>query len=254
MRGYIDLHSHFLPGVDDGARTLDDSLAICHGLFNIGFDMVIATPHIRAAMFENTKKGLRGAYETFCTSLAAQSRFPKTDLAAEYYCNDLFWQLLENEELLTYPSANSSANGQRQSQKRQRVVLVETPYDQLPIRIEHRFFQMIVRGIHPALAHPERYLFLHRDTQPIAQMLESGMLAIMDVKALTGRYGKKIQSAAERMLNEGVYFAVSTDAHRPDDVETVACGIERLESLVGEEESRILLAENPLRVLDGNVG
>jgi protein-tyrosine phosphatase len=147
-----------------------------------------------------------------------------------------------------------SANEQRPKQRQQRAILVETPYDQLPVRIEHRFFQMIVRNIHPALAHPERYLFLHRDTKPIDQMLQSGVLAIMDVKALTGRYGRKIQRAAERMLDEGVFFAVASDAHRLADVEHVADGIERLESIVGEEESRDLLAENPARLLEGYIG
>jgi protein-tyrosine phosphatase len=254
VRGYVDLHSHFLPGVDDGAQMLDDSLAICRGLFEIGFDTVIATPHIRSAMFENTKAGLSEAYETFYASVADQSGLPKTGLAAEYFCNDLFWQLVESGELLTYPIADTYANKQRQTQKRQRSVLVETSYDQLPVRIEHRFFQMIVRNVYPALAHPERYFFLHRDTKPIDRMLESGMLAIMDVKALTGRHGKKTKRAAERMLDEGVYFAVSSDAHRPEDVELVAEGIERLESLVGEEESRDLLAENPARILEGYIG
>lgn len=254
MRGYVDLHSHILPGVDDGAQTLDDSLAMCRGLFQIGFDTIIATPHIRTAMFENFKAGLTDAYTSFCASVAGRSELPKTGLAAEYFCNDLFWQLLEREELLTYPLAEPSANEQRQTKSRQRAVLVETSYDQLPVRIEHRFFQMIVRSIHPALAHPERYFFLHRDTQPIDRMLQSGVLAIMDVNALTGRYGRKTQRAAERMLLEGVYYAVASDAHRPDDLESVAKGIERLESLVGKDESRELLAENPTRMLKGDIG
>ncbi len=254
MRGYVDLHSHFLPGVDDGAQTLDESLAICRGLFEIGFDTVIATPHIRTAMFENTKAGLSQVYGTFCASVADRSGLPKTGLAAEYFCNDLFWQLVQSDELLTYPIANAPANEPQKKQRRQKAILVETSYHQLPLRIEHRFFQMIVRSIHPALAHPERYFFLHRETQPIDRMLKSGVLAIMDVKALTGRYGNKPRRTAERMLDEGVYFAVSSDAHRPDDVDLVAKGIERLESLVGEEESRDLLAENPARMLKGYIG
>ncbi|MBN1656144.1 MAG: protein tyrosine phosphatase [Deltaproteobacteria bacterium] len=254
MPGYVDLHSHFLPGVDDGAQTLSESLAICSGLLEIGFGMVVATPHIRAAMFENTKSGLSGAYRAFLAEVAERTDMPETGLAAEYFCNDLFWRLLEEDDLLFYPVADEAESKRAHRGVRARAVLVESPYEKLPVRVEHRFFEMVVRGIHPVLAHPERYFFLHRETEPIDRMLEGGTLALLDIKALVGRHGAKSQRAAERMLDEGVYFAASSDAHHPEDVALVARGIERLESRLGEEECRQLLADNPRRILLGDLG
>jgi protein-tyrosine phosphatase len=240
VRGFVDLHSHILPGVDDGAKTLSDSVEICRGLSEIGFDTVVATPHIREAMFENTKAGLTSAYQSFTQNVAREPGLPNTALAAEYFCNDLFWRLAESGELLRYPNGKAA--------------LVELPYEKLPVRIDDHFFQLVVHGIRPVLAHPERYFFLHRDTRPIDRMLESGVLALLDVKALVGRQGKKSQRAAERMLDEGVYFGASTDAHYQADIALVEDGIERLVSLVGEEETRRLFVENPRQLLQENAG
>ena len=117
--------------------------------------------------------------------------------------------------------------------------------------MEQRFFQMNVRGVRPVLAHPERYVPLFRKTDPIERMLDMGVLPLMDVMSLVGRYGRKPRKAAERMLDEGVYYAVCSDSHRPADVEVVEKAIARLHELVGPEEAYELLAENPRRILEG---
>jgi protein-tyrosine phosphatase len=130
---------------------------------------------------------------------------------------------------------------------------VELHYELWPLRLEARFFDMQVRGVRPVLAHPERYAALFRNTDPLDPLLEVGTVALLDLMSLVGRYGRASQRAAERMLEEGVYYAACTDTHRPGDVELVARAIERLAVLVGPDESRELLGENPARVLSGRV-
>src|SRR5690606_24611012 len=133
-----------------------------------------------------------------------------------------------------------------------KAALVELHYEVWPMRLEERFFEMQVRGVRPVLAHPERYAALFRSTDALDPTLEVGAGALPDLLAPVGRHGRSSRRAAERMLDEGVYYAACTDAHRPGDVELVAEAIERLREIVGEEEAHELLAENPRRILAGD--
>lgn len=236
---YVDLHCHYLPGIDDGVRTMDEAFALLTGLSSIGYSKVIATPHIRTAMFDNRRPGLERAYRELLAIGAEIPGLPATGLAAEHYYDDIFWQLFANDEAMLYPGGKAA--------------LVELHYEIWPLGLETRFFEMQVRGVRPVLAHPERYAALFRSTDRLDPALEVGCVALLDVMALVGRYGRASRGAAERMLDEGVYYAACSDAHRPSDVDLVARGIERLRTLVGNEEAHELLAENPARILAGTV-
>lgn len=239
MSGYVDLHCHYLPGIDDGARTLDEGLRILTGLAKIGYTTVVATPHIRTAMFDNRKPGLERSYAELRAIARDVPRLPETGLAAEHYCDDVFWQLFCDGQAMPYPGGKAA--------------LVEFHYEHWPRRVEDRFFEMQIQGVRPVLAHPERYSALFSTTDPIDPLLEVGTVALLDIMSLVGRYGRRSKHAAERMLDEGVYYAACTDSHRPGDVERVAEAITRLRSLVGAEETEELLAENPRRILSGDV-
>ncbi|HEY8432229.1 MAG TPA: CpsB/CapC family capsule biosynthesis tyrosine phosphatase [Sandaracinaceae bacterium] len=239
MSGYVDLHCHYLPGIDDGVRTMDEGLALLGGLADLGYATVIATPHIRTAMFDNRRPGLVRAYDELVEIARGVPGLPTTGLAAEHYCDDVFWQLFLSGEAVPYPGGKAA--------------LVELHYEVWPVRLEERFFEMQVRGVRPVLAHPERYAALFRSTDALDPMLEVGTVALLDLMSLVGRYGRASRRAAERMLEEGVYYAACTDAHRPGDVEIVAEAIERLREIVGDDEAHELLAENPRRILRGEV-
>lgn len=238
MSGFVDLHCHYLPGVDDGVRTLEEGLAVLRGLGSLGYAQVVATPHIRTAMFDNRRPALERAFSEVARTCEGLG-LPSLGLAAEHYCDDVFWQLFLGGEAMPYPGGKAA--------------LVELHYEIWPMRLEERFFEMQVRGVRPVLAHPERYAALFRTTDPLDPMLEVGTVALLDVMSLVGRYGRASQRAAERMLEEGVYYAACTDAHRPGDVELVAQAIERLRALVGDGEAGELLGDNPRRILRGDV-
>ena len=235
--GYVDLHCHYLPGIDDGVRTLDEGIRVLAGLRGLGYAKVIATPHIRTAMFDNRKPGLERAYAEARGILDGVPDLPERGLAAEHYCDDVFWQLFQDGEALPYPGGKAA--------------LVEFHYEVWPQRVEEVFFEMQVKGVRPVLAHPERYAALGRKTDPLDPLLDVGCVALLDLMSLVGRYGRRAQKAAERMLDEGVYYAACSDTHRPEDVPRVGEAIERLKDLVGEEETEELLSENPRRVLAG---
>jgi protein-tyrosine phosphatase len=238
MKGYIDLHCHYLPAVDDGVRTADEGIALLAALHAAGFSRVVATPHIRTAVFDNRAAALRASFDAFVSGplRAATGPLPETGLSAEHFFDDVFWELFERGETLPYPGGHCA--------------LLEFHQDVLP-RVEERFFAMRRRGVTPVIAHPERYAPLYRRTDPIERWLEMGALPLLDLMALVGKYGEAPRRAAERMLHEGVYWAACSDCHRPSDVPVVAAAIARLRVLIGSEEADELLVAGPQSILDG---
>lgn len=239
MEGLVDLHCHYLPSVDDGVRSYDEGVALCRALAQIGYATVAATPHIRAQMFDNASADLAQGFARFAEQARAEPGMPELVLGAEHFCDDHFWQLFERGETLPYSGGKA--------------LLIELPPDSVPLRLADRCFRMQVRGVRPVLAHPERYTPLFASSAPIERLVEMGVICLLDVMSLVGKYGRQPQRTAERMLEEGVYYAACSDSHRVVDVEYVAAAIERLAELVGSEAASELLGENPRAVLRGEV-
>jgi protein-tyrosine phosphatase len=239
LSGLCDLHCHYVPNVDDGVRSAADGLALCRSLKQIGYSTVIATPHMRSGMFDNDKPGLVAAFERYALAARDEPDLPELGLAAEHYFDDTFVQRLGNDQNLPYPGGHAA--------------LVEFSPEQVPIGADEVFFRMQVRGVRPVIAHPERYAPIWQSDQPLTRLVALGALALLDVMSLVGKYGKKPQQTAERLLKAGCYYAACSDSHKPADVEQVARGIERLIALRGQDEARRLLAEHPRRILSGSV-
>jgi protein-tyrosine phosphatase len=235
-RGFVDLHCHWVASIDDGARTPEEGLAMLRGLHSAGFDTVVATPHMRPGMFDNTKDGIEGAFARMQPMLAADPSLPVVHLASEHFFDDVVFGRLVRGEALPYPG---------------NAALVEFGPNGFPSRIQHRFFDLQRVGIVPVLAHPERYESVWRDDACLDPLLDAGAHLLLDVCALVGKYGRAPQRAAEKLLEEDAYEAACSDAHKPSDVEIVVRAIERLTALVGPAESVRLLAEGPRGILLG---
>ena len=239
LSGFIDLHCHYVPDVDDGVRTFDDGVALCRALRSIGYAKVVATPHMRPGMFDNDASHLRAAFDAFVERAQALPDMPELGLASEHFFDPETMQRLASDEGLPYPGRKSA--------------LVELPPERLPLGLRELFFRLRVRGLRPVLAHPERYTPLFRDSDELATLIDHGALAQLDLMSLVGKYGRKPKHTAERLLEEGLYFIASSDSHKPADVPLVAQAIERLRELVGDDEARQLLSDHPQQVLAGTV-
>ncbi|MDH5671694.1 MAG: protein tyrosine phosphatase [Myxococcales bacterium] len=237
--GYVDLHSHYIPAVDDGVHTRQEGVELCRGLSGIGFGAIVATPHMRTAMFDNERIELQAHFARFQAACGRDEGMPALGLAAEHFCDDVFWARFERGQVLPYPG--------------ERAALIELPVDAIPLGLEERVFRMNLKGVRPVLAHPERYAPLYSRTGAIERLLQQGVLPLLDVMSLEGKYGRRPRKAAERMLAEGVYYAACSDAHKPSDVARVAEGIARLRKRVGEAEAEAMLDERPRRILRGEV-
>ena len=237
MNGFIDLHCHYVPGIDDGAGTHADGVAMLRGLGSIGFSRVIATPHTRPGMFDNTRATISAAFEHFKAALPTGEALPELALSSEHYFDDVVFQRLLKDEALPYPGGKAA--------------LLEFYQIDFPPMIQHRLFDLRSRGLLPVIAHPERYHCLWRSPDLLEALVDSGSAALLDVASLIGKYGKKTQECAEILLERGLYHAACSDAHRPSDVAEVARGIERLRELYGDEEVTFMLREGPESLLAG---
>jgi protein-tyrosine phosphatase len=255
VRGFVDLHCHWIAAVDDGARSIDEGLAMLRGLHQVGFDHVVATPHMRPGMFDNDRARIEGAFAAMKPALASAGALPAVHLSSEHFFDDVVFGRLVRGEAVPYPHLGSTAAPVAAGSPAApvnvvpRPVLVEFGQHAFPLRVQHRFFDLRRAGLVPVLAHPERYEPVWRDDACLDAVLDAGAHLLLDVCALVGKYGRTPQRAAEKLLEDDAYEAACSDAHKPSDIEVVARAIERLEALVGRDEAVRLLGDGPRRLL-----
>jgi protein-tyrosine phosphatase len=238
VRGFVDLHCHWVASIDDGARSPEEGADMLRRLRQAGFDHVVATPHMRPGMFDNDRASIERAFAAMRPVLADPGAYPSVHLASEHFFDDVVFGRLLRGEALPYAS---------------RAVLVEFGRT-FPVRVQERFFDLRHRGLVPVLAHPERYERVWRDDACLDPLLDAGAHLLLDVCALTGKYGRAPERAATKLLEEDAYEAACSDAHKPSDVDAVVRAIDRLEVLVGPAAARRLLADGPAAILSGGTG
>jgi protein-tyrosine phosphatase len=260
VRGFVDLHCHWIAAIDDGARTVDESLAMLRGLHQAGFDAVVATPHMRPGMFDNDRASIERAFASMQPVLSAGGALPSVHLGSEHFFDDVVYGRLLRGEAVPYRRLSGAATGDELAggdprpgdpATARRPVLIEFGSTAFPVRIQHRLFDLRRAGLVPVLAHPERYEPVWRDDACLDAVLDAGAHLLLDLCTLVGKYGRAPQRAAEKLLEEEAYEAACSDAHKPRDVEVVVKSIERLEALVGVAEARRLLADGPRGILGG---
>ena len=200
---HIDIHSHLLPGIDDGAKTFEDTLRLTKALKNIGISEFITTPHIIQYVWDNTKEEILEKKATTVLELQKNNSTVLFNAAAEYLMDDQFIRLFESHDLLTL-----KAN----------YVLVEMSYMNPPIQLYSILFDLQVAGYIPVLAHPERYLFYHNNFNEYLKLKRAGCLFQLNLLSVVGYYGTGITKIAEQLLQKGMYDYVGSDVHHDNHI------------------------------------
>ena len=195
---HIDIHSHLLPGIDDGAKTIEDTLRFTQALQNIGMNQVITTPHIIQHIWENTHVEIITNKNNTVAELRKNNVSIPFQAAAEYLMDDQFVRLFQSDKLLTL---------------KDNYVLVEMSYINAPIQLYSILFDLQVAGYIPVLAHPERYLFYHKNFSEYEKLKKAGCLFQLNLLAVVGYYGENITKVAETLLQKGMYDFVGSDVH-----------------------------------------
>lgn len=201
-----DLHSHFIPGIDDGAPTLEASVELIRAMHELGFTKVVTTPHVMADGFRNTPEMILGGAEKVRRELERQQVPVILEAAAEYYLDHELEKLVQQRQVLTFGD---------------NMVLFELPFISEPAVLLSVVFSMQTQGYRPILAHPERYGFWYNDLSRLEQLKERGVLFQLNTIALMGAYGPAARKAAERLIDKGWYELVGSDCHGMDHVEAL---------------------------------
>jgi protein-tyrosine phosphatase len=193
--GTPDIHCHVLPGIDDGATSVDERMAIFNEYKNLGCPAVIATPQIMEGIYDNTRETIFAAHKL----IEENNCELELKIGAEYMLDGHFDKLLDEEELLSL---------------RNRDVLIEMSYFQPPVHLKSVLFKIISQQYQPILAHPERYSYYHNNLKELLVLKKSGCKFQLNALSLSGHYGAKVKEVALKLLINGTYDFIGSDAHR----------------------------------------
>ncbi|MBX9888395.1 MAG: histidinol phosphatase [Flavobacteriaceae bacterium] len=200
---HVDIHSHLLPGIDDGARTFADSLRLTKALQSFGITQIITTPHIIQHVWDNSQEDIEALSITTKSNLETENILIPFKAAAEYLMDDQFVRLFQSKNLLTLKDNH---------------VLVEMSYINAPIQLYTILFDLQVAGYTPILAHPERYLFYQNNFDEYKKLKRAGCLFQLNLLSVVGYYGAQINKTAEKLLSQGLYDYVGSDVHHDNHI------------------------------------
>lgn len=202
-----DMHSHLIPGIDDGSTDTDMSRALIKGLLELGYEKFIATPHILSDMYPNNADTIGAAKDTLQRALKENKEAVPLHAAAEYYLDDHFSTLLDNKEpLLTL---------------KDRYVLIEFPFVSPPYNYKEQIFQLQMNGYQPVLAHPERYTYFSNRKEVFEELKGTGCLFQSNLLSFTGYYGRQSQELAQFLLKQSYINLLGTDLHHERHLEAL---------------------------------
>ncbi|WP_298881778.1 CpsB/CapC family capsule biosynthesis tyrosine phosphatase [uncultured Polaribacter sp.] len=203
--GFVDIHSHLLPGIDDGAKDLENSIQLISKMSSYGIKNFITTPHVLGDVYPNSSTLIKNKLEELRTELKKRSiNDIYINAAAEYMMDEQFSKLLEKDDILTL---------------KDNYILVEMSYFSAPMNLYDIIFEIQLKGYKPILAHPERYKFYHNDLQQYYKLKKAGCLFQLNLLSLTEQYGKGVQKITDKLLKEGLYDFVGTDTHHTNHLE-----------------------------------
>ena len=233
----IDLHSHILPGVDDGAASLEVSLLMAQMWVDDGVSVVACTPHILPGLYANSGPDIRVAVQALQAVLDERGLPLRLVTGADNHIAHDFVGGLRRGHLLSL--ANS------------RYVLVEPPHHVLPPRLDALFFNLVVAGYVPILTHPERLTWVEAHYELMQQLVAGGVWMQVTAGSLTGKFGRKVQHLADKMLDEGLVHILASDAHDPyKRFPNMSEGFARAQRLVGNDEAKRLVFTRPQGIID----
>ena len=202
---FVDIHSHLLPGIDDGAKDMDTSIALLLKMASYGIKNFITTPHVLGSVYPNSSEVIKQKLAAVKKELEKREiKGISIQAAAEYMLDGEFSALLDQKDILVL---------------KDNYILVEMSYFSAPINLYELLFKIQLKGYKPVLAHPERYNFYHTDFKSYYKLKQAGCLFQLNLLSLTDQYGKGVQKTSEKLLKENLYDFVGTDTHHQNHLE-----------------------------------
>jgi protein-tyrosine phosphatase len=207
------MHSHLLPGIDDGAPDLETSLQLIKGMSAMGYSKLITTPHVMWDMYKNTREIILSKLELLRSAVQKEGLNIEIHAAAEYFLDDYVAGLLKNKEPLLTVSG--------------KMVLVEFSLAQPSMSLKDILFEMQMQGYQPIIAHPERYIYMEGTKAFYAELKDIGCLFQLNLNllSLTNHYGKSVSNLSQYLIKKDYYDLVGTDLHHFRHLEALSNNI-----------------------------
>ncbi len=193
--GFVDIHSHILPGIDDGAKDIEESLDIISKMKSLGFSKIIATPHTYPGLHENTNETIKASYDKLIHQLNLDI---KIEFASEYMTDVSILEKIKNNSLLCINNDS---------------ILIETGFISFPNILYELIFELKVNGYTPIIAHPERYQYLFNNLKDVIKLKKMGCKFQINLLSLVGYYGKDVVKSSNILLSNEFIDYVGSDIH-----------------------------------------
>ena len=225
------MHSHILPGIDDGSPSVETSVELVKGLMELGLTGSVATPHVISDMYRNTPETIFAARDILRNELARQQISYQVEAAAEYMMDAAFFEMLEKEHPLLCI--------------KNKMILTEFGWGAAPENPKQMSFAILTSGYTPILAHPERYNYFHNNNKAYHLLNELGFLLQVNLSSLTGYYGPGAMKAAKYIIKNDLCSFLGTDLHNTRHLQLLQDGRHVFEELLKERSWNEALMPDP---------
>ena len=203
----IDMHSHLLPALDDGVQNYEESCQLILELKKLGYTKLITTPHIMGDMYRNSKEGILIELEKLRMELEKRNVDISIDVAAEYYIDEWFIELIDKNELLPIQD---------------NFILIETNFLSYHERLfKEAVFKLKINGYKPIFAHPERYSYFWNDFEKYHELKDMEILFQINLVSLAGFYSPQVKNISEKLIDTGIVDLIGTDTHSIDYIKAI---------------------------------
>jgi protein-tyrosine phosphatase len=202
-----DIHSHLIPGIDDGSPDMETSVMLVKKFVELGFHKIITTPHVMCDYYQNSSDKILSGLNDLREELQRQGINIEISAAAEYNLDEGLDELIKKKDILTFGDNH---------------VLFELPFMQEPRNLQETIFNFQMAGYQPILAHPERYTYWYDNFEKYDELKSRGVLLQLNLLSLTGHYSPLTKKIAEKMVDANLIEAVGTDCHRIEHLKSIA--------------------------------
>ncbi len=233
---WVDIHAHIAPGVDDGAKTLDDALAMVRRAGALGVTHIVATVHY-SDLFSASAEEVTASMRKLTGAVLAEECAVRIVAGREISFTDLHIQELRSNTRYCIAGSRNHA-------------LIELPEGLNRAAAIEGFFELMVSGIRPIVAHPERNSLVQRDPSIIKELRQRNVLMQVDAMSITGAHGSRVKKTALSLLQTGQVDVISSDAHRVDDYANYELACRMVCDRLGEGYLRRVISDVPSRIVN----
>ena len=202
-----DIHSHLIPGIDDGSPDMETTIILLKKFIDLGYKKVITTPHVMSDYYKNNPEIILSGLDNVRKEIKKQNLNIEIEAAAEYNLEPEFEKLLDDGKLLSFGA--------------EKYLLFELSFFDEPLRLNETIWKMIEKGFRPVLAHVERYGYWHNNYDKIEEMINRGVKLQLNIGSVTGAYGPEVKKFAERLIKDEIIDFVGSDCHHLHHLEMI---------------------------------